>query len=548
MSQRVICRVGALDELQGIVAETGAGRILLVTGRTSYAASGAESRFSALFSGRSVTRFCNFAENPKIENVVEGIDAFRRADPDLVIAVGGGTALDIAKLVNILAACEKDPLDYIEGRQELQPGGRPLIAIPTTAGSGSQATPFSVVYVDKTKHSAGHPSMLPDVAIVDPGLLTSLPKQVAASSGLDALCQGIESYWSIHATEASRAKAREAIVGAWAHLATFVNQPDDASRLAMAHAAHLAGEAISITRTTAPHAISYPMTAHYGVSHGHAVGLLLPSILLFNSGVTDADCLHSEGPPRVCRTLEELASLLGADSTLGAARRFESVMDAIGLTRTLLPSVSVPLPTSKPSSKTGSILNESTITPDVSPPTRCDRCCCASLTARRSTSVSQYTYPLTKSEEFGNFCLDRNYRYDRCNEHEDSATSTETDADARCTHDERTGALRQRGPNVRVAGPLVRARLGRCGAEQTPAGGDRRSPLGPAAGCSFGWGSVAEGCAACLGLDVDLGGSAFLWLQMAQFDGSTLKEACGSPFAVLGLLFRLGRHGRGGFP
>ncbi len=333
MTQRVICREGALGELASVVAETGARSVFLVTGRTSYAASGAEARLSATLAGLSVTRFCDFEENPKIENVVAGIDAFRRADPDVVIAVGGGTAMDLAKIINNLAAREHDAVDYIEGREAIEPGGRPLIAIPTTAGSGSQATPFSVVYLDRTKCSAGHPSMLPDVAIVDPALLKSLPSHVAAASGLDALCQGIESYWSIHATEQSREKAREAIALAWASLATFVNQPGDASRLAMARAAHLAGEAISITRTTAPHAISYPITAHYGVAHGHAVGLLLPSILVYNAGVTDSDCLHPDGPGHVRRILEELATLLGAQKPSQAARLFGSLMDEIGLTR-----------------------------------------------------------------------------------------------------------------------------------------------------------------------------------------------------------------------
>lgn len=333
MNQRVICREGALDELAGVVSETGARKVFLVTGRTSYAASGAEARLSATLAGLSVARFCDFEENPKIENVVAGIDAFRRAGPDIVIAVGGGTAMDLAKIINTLATCERDAVDYIEGRAKLESGGQPLIAIPTTAGSGSQATPFSVVYVDRTKYSAGHPSMLPEIAIVDPALLKSLPAHVAAASGLDALCQGIESYWSIHSTETSRAQAREAIALAWANLATFVNQSDDASRLAMARAAHLAGEAISITRTTAPHAISYPITARYGVAHGHAVGLLLPSIFVYNAGVADDDCLHPDGPGRVRRTLAELATLLGAQNPSEAARLFGSLMDEIGLTR-----------------------------------------------------------------------------------------------------------------------------------------------------------------------------------------------------------------------
>ncbi len=177
--------------------------------------------------------------------------------------------------------------------------------------------------------------MLPNVAIVDPALLKSLPSHVAASAGLDALSQGIESYWSIHSTEASQAKAREAIVNAWTHLARFVNHPDDTARLGMALAAHLAGEAISVTRTTAPHAVSYPITAHYGVSHGHAVGLILPAIFIYNGGVSDQDCLHSKGPRHVRGTLTEIANLLDAETPTEAAQRYQSLMDEIGLTSDL---------------------------------------------------------------------------------------------------------------------------------------------------------------------------------------------------------------------
>jgi alcohol dehydrogenase class IV len=335
MSQRVICREGALDDLPGILAENDARRVFLVTGRTSYAASGAENRLSDMLAGRSVKRFCDFQENPRIEDVVAGIEAYRLADPDLVIAVGGGTAMDLAKIINALAWRQKDPIEYIEGREKLTPGGRRLIAIPTTAGSGSQATPFSVVYVNRTKHSAGHPCMLPTVSIVDPALLKSLPSHVAASAGLDALSQGIESYWSIHSTEASQAKAREAIVNAWTHLARFVNHPDDTARRGMALAAHLAGEAISVTRTTAPHAVSYPITAHYGVSHGHAVGLILPAIFIYNGGVSDQDCLHGKGPRHVRGTLTEIANLLEAETPTEAAQRYQSLMDEIGLTSDL---------------------------------------------------------------------------------------------------------------------------------------------------------------------------------------------------------------------
>jgi alcohol dehydrogenase class IV len=335
MSQRIVCCQGAVRDLAEIVADLGGQRVLLVTGRGSYALSGAETAISEALGSCELARFSDFDENPKLEHVIRGIEVFRRVRPDIVIGVGGGTAMDMAKMIDLLVAQEQAALEYVEGRLTPEAKAVPLIALPTTAGSGSQATHFAAVYVGRIKFSIAHASMLPDVAIVDPDLLVNLPKKVAASAGLDALNQGIESFWSIHATEASRAKAREAIAGVWGHLARMVSGADDSTRLAMAQAAHLAGEAIDITKTTAPHAISYPITAHFGASHGQAVGLVLPSILLYNAEVDNTDCLHPGGPSAVRESLRELATLLGASDSMDAVRRYAALMDEIGLSRDL---------------------------------------------------------------------------------------------------------------------------------------------------------------------------------------------------------------------
>lgn len=333
MSQRVVCRQGAARVLAEIVAELGGRRVLLVTGRDSYALSGAEQAISRELASCEVTRYFEFDENPKLEHVIRGVEVFRRVRPDLVIGVGGGTPMDMAKMINIFAAQTHPPHEYLDGGHSLSASTVPLIAVPTTAGSGSQATHFAAVYVDRAKYSVAHQSMLPHAAIVDPDFLMNLPKNVAASAGLDALNQGIESFWSIHATDASRPKARDAIAGAWACIARSVNKPDDETRLMMARAAHLAGEAIDITKTTAPHAVSYPITAYFGVPHGHAVGLVLPSILLYNAEVDSTDCLHPDGPARVRDTLVELAKLMGAATPTDAAHRYRALMDEVGLRR-----------------------------------------------------------------------------------------------------------------------------------------------------------------------------------------------------------------------
>lgn len=331
MIQEWICETGAAQSLSNYVARFQARRVLLVTGGRSFRLSGAKAITDAALADCEVIHFQDFEENPKLADVEKGLAVCENAPPDLVIAVGGGTAMDMAKMIAVFSEADSAPLEYVEGRAELAARQIPLIALPTTAGSGSQATHFSAVYVDKTKYSVAHPSMLPDIALVDPDFLNALPKHVAAASGLDALNQGIESYWSIHATDASRSKAREAVTLAWKHLPAMVLQKTAEARLGMARAAHLAGEAIDSTKTTAPHAISYPITAHFGVPHGHAVGLVLPGILAFNAGVQEVDCLHPLGPEYVRDTMNELVALLGATDVPNAVQLYKDRMKEIGL-------------------------------------------------------------------------------------------------------------------------------------------------------------------------------------------------------------------------
>ena len=329
----VVCAHGALAELPRILAARQCRHIFLVTARASYKSSGSEAALDEYFEPYAVTRFSDVEENPELEQLELGLARFRKARPDLMIGVGGGSAMDMAKLIKIFSSQPKPPLSYVEGNETLSANTLPLVAIPTTAGSGSQATHFSVLYVGKSKYSVAHPSMLPDAALVDPILLRSVPPAVAASTGLDALNQGIESYWSIHSTDESKALAREAIGLVWHSLRDIVHRPSDDVRLAMATAAHRAGGAINITKTTAPHAISYPITSFFGVPHGHAVGLVLARVLLYNASVSDSDCLDSRGSAYVQKTIVEIAKLFDEDDAIGAARAYNELMDEIGLSR-----------------------------------------------------------------------------------------------------------------------------------------------------------------------------------------------------------------------
>ena len=322
---------GTIKKLEGILEETSAKKVFLVTGKNSYASCGAENSLRGLLGKYDFSRFYDFEENPKIEDVRRGMNSFRKFNPDLVIGVGGGTALDMAKLLNILSPQTHDPEEYICRGEEIKKRGKPLVLVPTTSGTGSEATNFAVVYVDKKKYSLAHEFMLPNYTIIDPSFTLNLPKIITASTGMDALSQAIESYWVTGSTQDSREHSRNAINLAMENLQIAVNNPTDESRLAMAKSANLAGKAINITKTTAPHAISYAFTSHFGIPHGHAVGLTLGKFLEYNGQVTEEDYNDSRGPEFVKKSIGELCGLLNVESPHLAKDKLDSLMSEIGL-------------------------------------------------------------------------------------------------------------------------------------------------------------------------------------------------------------------------
>ena len=311
-----------------------ADNVLLVTGNSMYRASGAEQALEPILREREVTHLTCLHTNPEDEDVRQLLNGIGNKESyQAIIAVGGGSVIDTAKL---LKAFWINPLsldEYLstEDDSELSPAALPLIAIPSTAGSGSEATRFAVVYKNKKKYSVEHDELLPNFSVVIPPLLASVPQHVAASSGMDALCQGIESYWSIHSTDESRKLAAEAITLAWNWIEKAVNDRSSDALNHMAQASHLAGRAINITKTTAPHAISYPMTSYFGITHGHAVGLLTARFLTFNEGVTEEDCLDARGPEWVKQRLREINIKLGVITGDQASDTLSKKVTSLGL-------------------------------------------------------------------------------------------------------------------------------------------------------------------------------------------------------------------------
>ena len=320
---------GALGRLGDVLDGLGARSVFLVADAGAYRLSGAEAVAADALRGRDVARFDDFAANPRLDDAEKGLALFRRSPCDALLAVGGGSAIDMAKTIGALAANSGRADALATGQEPLRRAGPPLVAVPTTAGTGAEATHFAVVYVGGKKYSLAHPGLLPHTALVDPDLTAALPAPLTASTGLDALCQAIESLWSVNADAVSLADARQALSLAWVHLRTACLAPTPAARLGMSRAAHLAGRAINRSKTTAPHALSYTLTSSYGVPHGLAVALTLGSVLEYNAGVRGGDAADPRGAEWTRYRLREISAALGAEDAAGARRTFTLLLESL---------------------------------------------------------------------------------------------------------------------------------------------------------------------------------------------------------------------------
>lgn len=273
-----------------------------------------------------VTKECFFYDGQIKKSDFETIDTLtdfcRSKNPTLVIAVGGGTVLDTAKCAAILGKNYGRVVEYVRDKKREITGKRvSLIAIPTTAGTGSEVTPWATVWdkEKKDKYSLSSPLMFPDLAIVDPSLTDSLASKETAEGGIDALTQAIEAYWSVNHNLISDEFALESARLAMENLEKAVNNPDKNSRDNMAKAALFAGLAFSNTQTTICHSVSYPITAYFNVPHGQAVAITLPSFIEYS--------FPALSPARKKALLQALSS----KNETEAREKTETLMERIGL-------------------------------------------------------------------------------------------------------------------------------------------------------------------------------------------------------------------------
>lgn len=327
----------SLHQINRILITEKVERVLLVTGKASFISCGAQALLWPYLSKLECLHFDDFEVNPKIEDVYKALKLLDNFKPDFVVAVGGGSVLDMAKLLCLLANQPKEDIEnIIVNQQQAIPKSFTLLAIPTTSGTGSEATHFAVVYINGQKYSLAHALIRPRYVILAAQLTRKLPPKIMAVTAFDALSQAVESFWAVGANSESRDYAVKAIKLVFSNIVGAVNSPDDRQLEEVMLGAYYAGKAINISKTTAPHALSYILTSHFGIAHGHAVALSLGKILLLNTQVTKIEQINGD---RELHSFQELMAqlilLLGGGSAQQCCDRLYQIMNKIGLETSL---------------------------------------------------------------------------------------------------------------------------------------------------------------------------------------------------------------------
>ncbi|MBA3974086.1 MAG: alcohol dehydrogenase [Candidatus Solibacter sp.] len=279
-NQRIVFGRGVAAEAAGAVRSLG-GRVFLVTGRVA-------ERFEWIERAAAPAAVCRVNGEPTIEQARRAAAAAKQAGCDVVAACGGGSALDLGKAVAALAVNAGDVMDYIEvvGKGEAIPcPALPMVAIPTTAGTGSEATRNAVLQDEtkKVKASIRHQSMVPAIALIDPDLTLTAPADVTAATGLDALTQLIEPFVSSRANAMTDALGAEGIrLAAEALPRLFRDGADAEARAMMSWASLLSGICLANAGLGAVHGLAAPVGAMYGAPHGAVCAAMLPHVMAAN--------------------------------------------------------------------------------------------------------------------------------------------------------------------------------------------------------------------------------------------------------------------------
>ena len=323
---RIVYGVDRIRRLPDEIREVAGGdaKVFLVTGRTFLRSRGILPQVLRDLRGFSVDLYDRARPFPSPDHADAAADACRNSGANVVVGIGGGSALDLAKAAAILATHTGRAREYALEDTRFDRPSLPLIAVPTTSGSSSEVTSGAALWDwdDQSVLGLGDPAMFPEVAIVDPRLAMTMSQTLAANTGMDALTSAFESYWNVHAEPMSDAIALEVIRCYSRNLVRSAIQGDLESRASCALAATMAGVGYSNSTPNACHAVGSPLTLYWNVEHGQSVAMTLVPFLRWNAQAIS----HKLGP---------LLAALEVHDLDGACSKLERIIKRSGLTTRL---------------------------------------------------------------------------------------------------------------------------------------------------------------------------------------------------------------------
>jgi len=330
MEQRIITARDNYIEFDQWIQENGCKKILMVCDGSIWYMDGFNKHLEEVEkTGVEMIGFRDFQPNPLYESVVKGVELFNDEKCDSIMAVGGGSAMDVAKCIKLYSNLPGDGTDGAWLKAEIVPNSIPFIAMPTTAGTGSEATRYAVIYYNDAKQSVTSEGFIPSTVLMDPNALKTLPLYQKKATMMDALCHAIESFWSVNSTEKSKEYSRAAIQAVLKHMDGYLANTEEGNA-GMLKAAHTAGQAINITQTTAGHAMCYKITSLFHSAHGHAA--ILCDRVLFPWMAENTDkCTDPRGEEYLKATLDEIGRAMGCKDATEGAEKLRSIFDSLEL-------------------------------------------------------------------------------------------------------------------------------------------------------------------------------------------------------------------------
>ena len=325
---------GAREELAGEIKKRGFEKVFLVSDK-SLVDAGVTAKVEEILEKADIpyTLYSEIKPNPTIENVLDGVKACKNAKADLIVAVGGGSSIDTAKGISIIMTNpDRADVKSLNGNSNTVNRGMPIIAMPTTAGTAAEVT-INYVITDpdaEIKMVCVDPSDIPILAIIDSELMASMPKSLAAATGMDALTHAVEGYITLAHNEMSDMFHMKAIKMIFKYLAKAVNEKDDEAIEMMGMAQYIAGMGFSNVGLGIVHSMAHQLGAVYDTPHGIANAMLLPTVMKFNGEVCYErfrDILKELGYPAEKYTKEEVIKTF--------VEKIQGLSEEVGITTTI---------------------------------------------------------------------------------------------------------------------------------------------------------------------------------------------------------------------